>query len=274
MNGWTFNPQLYLALPIVVLMVILLQRGKAKGYSARDLSASLVSLGIFGTFLGISVALYFFDAKNIQESVPLLLGGMKTAFGTSVFGMGLAIWVRWQDLENRSSKGLTIGATADDVCTILSSISSSISGESDTTLVNQVRLLRQESKDNHAQMVKAFESFAETLAESNSKALIQALEEVIRDFNAKINEQFGENFKELNSAVGKLLDWQENYKTQLEDSHNALKTAVVALQESERALHTITERAEVFRETAEQLAAILQGYKRSQEDLEAKLNWI
>jgi len=41
------------------------------------------------------------------------------------------------------------------------------------------------------------------MAENNSKALIEALQEVIRDFNAKINEQFGENFKQLNEAVGK-----------------------------------------------------------------------
>ena len=38
----------------------------------------------------------------------------------------------------------------------------------------------------------------------------------MKDFNTKINEQFGENFKELNSAVKELLIWQENYKNHVE----------------------------------------------------------
>jgi ABC-type transporter Mla subunit MlaD len=53
------------------------------------------------------------------------------------------------------------------------------------------------------------------MADANSKALIQALSEVIRDFNAKINEQFGENFKKLNLAVERLVQWQEQYEHQL-----------------------------------------------------------
>jgi DNA anti-recombination protein RmuC len=55
----------------------------------------------------------------------------------------------------------------------------------------------------------------ERMADNNSKALIEALREVIRDFNAKINEQFGDNFKQLNSAVEKILVWQEAYRQQM-----------------------------------------------------------
>ena len=45
--------------------------------------------------------------------------------------------------------------------------------------------------------------------------MIEALENVIKDFNQKITEQFGENFKQLNEAVGALLDWQKEYKEQV-----------------------------------------------------------
>jgi hypothetical protein len=34
---------------------------------------------------------------------------------------------------------------------------------------------------------------------------------VVKDFNARINEQFGENFKQLNEGVAKLLVWQEQH---------------------------------------------------------------
>jgi chromosome segregation ATPase len=39
----------------------------------------------------------------------------------------------------------------------------------------------------------------------------------MRDFNAKINEQFGDNFKQLNEAVSALLEWQKEHKQQVEN---------------------------------------------------------
>ncbi len=75
--------------------------------------------------------------------------------------------------------------------------------------------MRQESRDGLVTLKTSFDDFLKSAAENNSKALIQALQEVIRDFNAKINEQFGDNFKQLNAAVEKILVWQEKYRQQL-----------------------------------------------------------
>ena len=50
----------------------------------------LTSLGILGTFLGLSIAVAGFDSgssEGIQNSIKTLLGGMSTAFYTSVAGM-------------------------------------------------------------------------------------------------------------------------------------------------------------------------------------------
>ena len=49
---------------------------------------SLSTLGVLGTFLGIYVGLQRFDPSNIQASIPVLLEGLKTAFSTSLLGMG------------------------------------------------------------------------------------------------------------------------------------------------------------------------------------------
>ncbi len=51
-------------------------------------------------------------------------------------------------------------------------------------------------------MIDEFKNFGKTLAESNSKALMDALTDAIKDFNQKMAEQFGENFKQFNVAVG------------------------------------------------------------------------
>ena len=49
---------------------------------------SLVStLGVLGTFLGITIGLMNFNPNVLDESIPLLLEGLKTAFFTSLAGM-------------------------------------------------------------------------------------------------------------------------------------------------------------------------------------------
>src|SRR5580692_3767088 len=60
----------------------------------------LTMLGIFGCFLGIAIGLLDFDTKNIQESVPNLLAGVKTSFWASIFGIlgALTIKVRYQTI--------------------------------------------------------------------------------------------------------------------------------------------------------------------------------
>lgn len=53
---------------------------------------SLIStLGVLGTFIGITIGLYHFDTYNLDDSIPLLLSGLKTAFITSLAGMAGSI---------------------------------------------------------------------------------------------------------------------------------------------------------------------------------------
>ena len=61
------------------------------------------------------------------------------------------------------------------------------------------------------------------LSKMGSQALVEALRDVIKDFNAKITEQFGDNFKALNEGIGKLLIWQERYRFHVERSEASLE---------------------------------------------------
>lgn len=51
------------------------------------LPSAVSSLGVLGTFAGITLGLWYFDEKNLETSIPFLLGGLKTAFFTSLTGM-------------------------------------------------------------------------------------------------------------------------------------------------------------------------------------------
>ena len=63
-------------------------------------SGTLVGLGLLGTFLGLTLGISGFDstsAQNIQNSIQTLLGGMGTAFSTSLFGMSLSMIYSFYD---------------------------------------------------------------------------------------------------------------------------------------------------------------------------------
>lgn len=69
--------------------------------------------------------------------------------------------------------------------------------------------------DNTAQIVdmkNSFDKFLKDVANGFSQEFIRALNESIKDLNDKLQDQFGENFKELNSAVREVVIWQREYK--------------------------------------------------------------
>lgn len=53
--------------------------------------SALSTWGVLGTFIGISIGLYNFDTQQIDASIEALLEGMKTAFFTSLAGMGTSL---------------------------------------------------------------------------------------------------------------------------------------------------------------------------------------
>lgn len=75
-----------------------------------EMLPSLVStLGVLGTFLGITMGLLFFDTRNLETSIPLLLDGLKTAFFTSLAGMAGSLFLskKVNDLYDKKSGGIS-----------------------------------------------------------------------------------------------------------------------------------------------------------------------
>ena len=71
-----------------------LNAGKVNLRMLDAASGVLVGLGLFGTFLGLTLGIEGFDSsntENIQSSIQGLLNGMGTAFYTSLFGMGFSL---------------------------------------------------------------------------------------------------------------------------------------------------------------------------------------
>ncbi len=193
--------------------------------SANKGPALLTTIGILGTFLGIALGLLELNPDKITECLPDLIAGITTAFWASTVGIFGAITIKVREIlyisrsntitDNQQGDATT--DTVNSVAALLLNIKNALVGNDDSTLLGQIKLARQESNDQMNALRKSLDSFCEKIADNNSKALIDALQEVIKDFNAKINEQFGENFKHLNQAVGKTLEWQEQYRLQISE---------------------------------------------------------
>ena len=236
----------------------------------------LTTTGIFATFLGIALGLADFDTNNIQASVPELLVGLKTAFWASVVGVGgaLSLMARYFvfGLAQRDrGSGPSGEVTATDIARHLVGIQQALVGQDDSTLVSQIKLARLDSNERLDALKKAQTEALQKLSEMGSKHLVEALRDVIRDFNAKITEQFGDNFRQLNDAVGKLLVWQEQYKNQIEDITRQQAHISESMSAASQAYQVLVDKAGIFTQVSQQLSSILTALETQKHQLNSAL---
>jgi hypothetical protein len=250
--------------------------------SSSDLMGGLSgALGMLGTFGGIFVGLWDFNPSQLGNSIPQLLEGMKVAFLTSIAGLMSSVILKFSNLF--PSKAIVDAEPIDpNINTLvieLRGIRSALVADEDSSLLSQLQKLRTTISDKNDALIQRFDKFAENMAKSNSEALITALKEVIRDFNAKINEQFGENFKHLNEAVGQLLTWQSNYKSHIERMTEALGKLlgmqaeyVAATEKSEKSLAGIALQAGTINEICVKIAPLIETLNQEQQKLSTALS--
>ena len=281
---------IYLIVTFAIMMLMAISWFWKMRHQQVNAVASIVTvIGVLGTFFGIAIGLYQFDTENIATSVPKLLEGLKIAFITSILGIAGSIFLKWSALNNRKKQAASeetyTGATVDDLAGLLRnildveqeegketretlrSIEKSLTGEGDSTVLTQLQKLRTTFSDKQDDLIRAFNEFADQMAENNTKALIEALEEVMRDFNTKINEQFGDNFKQLNEAVGRINEWQEQYRQQMNELAAQFQVAAASIEKSRESLEIIAERSESIVSSSERLNPILQALQHQIQQL-------
>ena len=246
------------------------------------------TIGVLGTFGGIALGLIEFDPYNISESVPKLLVGMRTAFSTSIAGMITSLFMKITQnfLIRKDDENI------DNIEDLFNDMIKESRNTNKTLIRNQQEMIEQFNKqeDNwresqealkkeicnlnnslttkQDELIQEFKVFGKEMAKNNTDALIDALNGVIRDFNDKITEQFGENFKELNKAVGSLLVWQENYKEIIENTENNLKSIFDSISIVEQDIKSVSESSIIIKDNNEKLMMILDSVERQQNSIE------
>jgi len=232
----------------------------------------LISVGILGTFYGIFIGLIEFNAAKINESILNLIDGLKLAFITSIMGIGSAIVLRIVRQVVPKKQEEKEEVTAEDIHYQLTELINAINSDSDTSLGSQIQKMRLETNDNLNNLNKSFTEFAEKMAENNTKSLIEAIEQVMKDFNTKINEQIGDNFKRLNEGVEKLVVWQDNYKNQMAEMIEQFTTASQGIETAKENLVQIADKMENLPKAAEDMKTLIETTQAQINDLGDKMS--
>lgn len=243
------------------------------------------SFGILGTFVGIYLGLLEFDVANINDSIPKLLEGMKTAFITSIAGLVASIILKFSfeskavqeesksDVKEDDPTGMLRAMVSgiynleNSAREIENSIVSCFRSDEEYSLISQLKLIRQEIIDTRREISDSFKNFAEKIAESSTDALVKALEKVIGDFNTLLNELVSESFKELSSAMIKLTEWQENYKTHIDEMQNKINILINHMKKTVAIFGETSDRINRIDDNLENIDGSISNLSVSAEDI-------
>ena len=158
----------------------------------------LTSLGILGTFMGLSrglSSLNFADASELIKGIPDLLGGMRFAFGTSVAGISCSIVF---NMINRISQGSSYRAI-DDFVSSFTQLAMS------RPLDNDVQMIIQ-NQDRNFMLQGINDTLVDRLAENVGRSITRAMNPVSESMDHFIVGATRNQIDGVNRIVARFLD--------------------------------------------------------------------
>jgi len=262
----------------------------------KDLKSQIVSLGVLGTFIGIFMGLQDFNPDDMKNSINTILIGLKTAFFTSIAGMSVALILSVvQKLFNKVSEDSEVNEILlKEISTKLDLLENLDASQNTDKIIGELERLRivqtdtrnetekisisinelrdnsnKENKElisilntNFTKMNHSLELAIEQLSKGATEEIISALKQVIQEFNQELQTQFGENFVKLNESVINLLEWQNNYKTHIENLEERLILSTSSIEKSKDSLEIISSKNEEVLKVYQELHHIINQYDK------------
>jgi len=220
-------------------------------YLYNSIPSVFTTIGILGTFGGIYLGLRNFDVNDIDNSIPMLLEGMKLAFLTSIVGIILSLIFRvfgqliLRTVElNEPPKQTDELSALSEILEVLKStktetknnfdkLNTSLIGETETSISTQLVKLRNQTTDNQKEQEKQnalLGKIQASLIGNEETSLLTQLEKLRsqvtdnykeqkehKEVLTKINETLGSN--KDNSIISQI----KNLKTDQNKNHKALE---------------------------------------------------
>ena len=229
---------------------------KEKQYSKESVLGNIAStIGVLGTFVGISIGLWKSNPNDITSSVPLLLSGMKIAFATSIIGMAASIFMKYIALKNEDEENI------DDIMELFN------------TMIAESRNVNNTLIENQKQTENVLNKVSEIWASHQENLTVELKSEILNLNNNTISKQeeligefkkLGECFTLLNSGVNNLLTWQENYKETIENTTKELEIVIQTIHNADESIESISKNSSLIKENNEKLSEVLKEINKTQ----------
>lgn len=183
----------------------------------------LTSLGILGTFMGLSrglSSLNFADSSQLIQGIPDLLSGMRFAFGTSVAGISCSLVF---NMLNRISQGSSYRAI-DDFVTSFTQLAMS------RPLDNDVQMIIQ-NQDRNFMLQGINETLADRLADNVGRSITRAMGPVTESMDRFIVGTTRNQIEGVNHIVSRFLSEMDR---SLGNQFTSLSHTMSALEQSQR----------------------------------------
>jgi biopolymer transport protein ExbB/TolQ len=208
-------------------------------YLYNSIPSVFTTLGVLGTFIGILIGLQNFNVDTLNESIPSLLEGMKTAFITSVIGIILSIIfktlgqyiLRMVELEMPPKQDNELTALSEILNVLKESkdltnenfkeLNLSLSGDADNSVSTQLIKLRNQVSDNHRNQEKQNELLDKiqlSLIGNDETSLLTQLEKMRVQLLDSHKEQKSQNLQ-LEKVGGLITTLDENLRNQITNIH-------------------------------------------------------
>ncbi len=254
--------------------------GPAFRHMSEILPGIFTGSGILGTFFGLVSGLGNLsvqDSSAIKSSIDILLGGMSTAFWTSIFGLAFSLFWSYRDrrLIYKVQQGLltihlllTQKVPAQREWDLLGQMASSqreqlaaFKGLASDTLIPQMIEGIKEAF-NHTllpqlgETTKVFERFSNMTADSH----IQGIDNISNKILEKFLGAFDEEIRSLSEEMKQVAEWQRDVTVELEDLSQTLVDATKQQRDALEVSSKITESFErqvlLFQEFEDTLSAV------------------
>ncbi|WP_417228304.1 hypothetical protein [Amphritea sp.] len=255
----------------------------------RFVPALLTTIGVLGTFLGISLGLSDFDVNSqgsqaLMKSATTLLEGMKTAFYTSLAGLlGSVLFMVWHAVlsKSREYRHRQVINMYQAFCVAVSPVTllhRLARANEDELIDKQLQAAEQSIRSNKSMMVvsnqlaKSLAGFdAETMTDKISKAITVTVESEIAPCLQSISASMKElkAIKEQNSQ--ELVDLMiikmkqevfEPFSLQVDQLSSSNKLTAEAVQQSIMSVNQLTSRLETMMSGLDQTTDSLNTFQR------------
>jgi uncharacterized protein YukE len=142
---------------------------------------------------------------------------------------------------------------------------------SDKGLIEEIRDAQSDTGAALTAIHAALEENTARQIDYSPKPLLEALEEMIKQFNTQFSGQFWEKFEGFNQGIAELIGWMDTYRKQISDLNDQHSRTTRNMDVATRRFDEIASRSEIFIDVSRNMSGLLTGLDSQRGQMESHL---